>query len=222
MSSYDLLAHVYEQSIDCVMYEPYIDVLKAYKGTKTFLEVGCGTAYLSRVATRVGYQVTAVDVNDAMLDAASFYAGNEGLDIAFYKHDMRQRFKGKYGIVCMPVDVVNHMLNVHDLTQLFESAAEVLEPQGVLVFDYLHKAYMTSLMGYKEVLKLDGASYTWSVQQVSDSMCIQHTIESETDKATHQECYYEEQVLLEKAKAFVLEEKVVLKDRTILCLRKEK
>ncbi len=220
MSSYDALARIYDDAIDVSIYENYLDVLKNFKGPKTLLEIGCGTAYLSREASKLGYQTTAIDTNHSMLEVASFSAYQAGADINFYHHDMREPFEGKYGVVVMAVDVVNHLEEVRDVKRLFDHITILLEADGVVVFDFLKAAYMQRLINHQERLFVDEEAYQWSVVKI-DEDTIEHRITFQDETFSHRERFFSESMLLKAARAFKVLKRFVLEDRIILVLKKE-
>ena len=106
---------------------------------KHLLDLGCGTGTLSRHFLERGYQVTAIDQSDAMLDRAR-------LNCRGASAPGKQRFVAEDLASLAPVDppadcavslfdTLNHLPDGEALESVVSTVAASLRPGGVFVFD---------------------------------------------------------------------------------------
>ncbi|MEP6507806.1 MAG: class I SAM-dependent methyltransferase [Gemmatimonadales bacterium] len=109
-------------------------------GTKSILEIGCGTgAHAAELAFR-GYSVTGIDMSDGMLESAEARRCALTPDLQSRLHftngDARSARVGqKFGAVISLFHVMSYQTSNEDLAAAFLTAREHLEPGGVFVFD---------------------------------------------------------------------------------------
>lgn len=102
------------------------------------LDLACGTGSLSIALAQAGYQVTGIDLSEAMLTEAKRKQAENGTDLSiqWQTGDMR------YFLLDEPVDVVlchydslNHLSNETELRGAFLQVAQALKPGGLFLFD---------------------------------------------------------------------------------------
>lgn len=116
------------------------------------LDLGCGSGLLCQLLHDQGYRVTGVDRSEEMLRLARLREGPSGDTPEYLNHDIRtfRRPDTFQGCLCFG-DVLNHLLNVSDLTDLFTSLFQSLTVGGVFLAD------TTTLAAYRSDLwKADG------------------------------------------------------------------
>jgi len=97
---------------------------------ESLLEVGCGTGEHTRRLLDAGFDVTAVDKYNGMLDAARVKC-----DATFHRAALPDLgLDGEFDVIVAVRGVVNH-LPPEDLAPAFETLASHLRDGGVLVFD---------------------------------------------------------------------------------------
>lgn len=99
------------------------------------LDVACGTGKSTYQLLRLGYQVEGCDISEEMLVQAR--AKRELADVRFFWADACRRIEAdrRYDLVTCLDDAVNFVLRVDELAGLFNEAARVMLPGGVLIFD---------------------------------------------------------------------------------------
>ncbi|TPQ23473.1 class I SAM-dependent methyltransferase [Streptomyces sporangiiformans] len=140
----DLYNHALADAYDALKmaadYEIWADLLEGVlqeQGCtgRRFLDVGCGTGTSSLAMQRRGFEVTACDISEEMLEIArgKDRAGN----VRFLQADMRALPDSLAGfhLIHWLDDVANHLLGPADLGAAVRSSAGALVPGGVLVFD---------------------------------------------------------------------------------------
>lgn len=107
------------------------------------LDVGCGRGRHARALARRGYRVTGLDLSARAIAQARQRADEEGLDVRFLQHDMRE----PYSHAC-----TDGLVNLFSSFGYFEAErdhrravcamAEALVPGGWLVQDFMNAAYV--------------------------------------------------------------------------------
>ncbi|TVP94804.1 MAG: class I SAM-dependent methyltransferase [Acholeplasmatales bacterium] len=220
MSGYRHLAEVYEHLADDVLHALYKQLIHRHSKPCTVLEVGCGTAALSRDLAREGYRVSGMDVSLEMLNMAGYYAGMEQVDLTLFHHDARQPFDGQYDLVLMPVDVVNHFASFQEIETVFKHVHHVLSPQGTLIFDYLHIEYMTALIGHEETVQVGDHVVHWRVEAADIPAAHRHVVTCDGATASHISRSYIEARWASLYAPYEVLETVHLEHRNMVVLRK--
>lgn len=98
------------------------------------LDVACGTGKSTLPLVERGYDVTACDLSPSMLAQARAKAGLERGRV--FEADMRHLPEGgPFDLVTCLDDALNHLLDPKELTAAMRSAATLLAPGGLYVFD---------------------------------------------------------------------------------------
>ncbi|MBY0220985.1 class I SAM-dependent DNA methyltransferase [Sporosarcina aquimarina] len=138
-SSYQEFAHIYDELMNDIPYDAYIDLLDlASTGVvgKKVLDIGCGTGLLSAMLSKKGASVTGVDLSADMLEVASNRARSLGLDIEFIQQPMQQlEVEDTYDIAVISIDSLNYVISQTDVRETFRRIYKALGKDGVLLFD---------------------------------------------------------------------------------------
>lgn len=93
MTSYGRFAYLYDQLMEDIPYDNWLDITAIYKekyqvkGSK-LLDVACGTGELSCRFAMHGFDVTGVDLSEDMLAVAKVKSETEGFHIPFFQQNM--------------------------------------------------------------------------------------------------------------------------------------
>ncbi len=219
LNLYTLISDVYEDFLDKALFTTYLGLLKRHAQPVEALEIGCGTAKLSRMLAKRGYTMHALDDDEAMLTQASRLAYEEGLDITFLKHDILRGSPGRYALVLMPHDLLNHV-DGSGLSRLSRHVSDSVLPGGLLIFDHLREQYLKNLVGHQETFD-ETEPFVWDVLPNERGALI-HRIRRGEDTATLSAWYHSEARLIKSFPAFDVIGKAEDDIRNVVLMKKEK
>lgn len=101
------------------------------------LDLGCGTGSMSLALSRLGYDMTGVDISPDMLDVARKRAESSGIDNLLLLCQDMSAFE-LYGTVDMAVsclDTMNHLVDRKKLKKCLSLVHNYLVPDGLFLFD---------------------------------------------------------------------------------------
>lgn len=137
-SPYDVLARVYPLLCEAGTYSAWIRRLGRLAvrhglGGRRVLDVACGTGQSFLPLLRAGYEITACDQSEAMLEEAARASG-ERADL--HRLDMRELpALGAFDLVTCIDDAANHLLDEHDLIAALQGMSRNLAPGGLVLLD---------------------------------------------------------------------------------------
>lgn len=118
------------------------------------LDLGCGGGLVAAPLARMGAKVTAIDASPEAIGAASAYAQQSGLDIAFEcaTAEMLVERGAQFDLVTA-LEIVEH---VADVNAFLVAATRLVAPSGVLVLSTINrtqKARALAIVGAERILK---------------------------------------------------------------------
>ena len=222
---YDYLANFYDAFIDEDVYRNYLELMDKYTSLGTLLDIGCGTGTLSLELAMAGYDVTATDLSEEMLQIVQYRAEERDIPIKIYVYDMLDPIEERFDTVVASMDVINHLADLEDvhfgLTNIYQS----LNANGVFIFDILSADYIDALDGYSE--DDDEFHFHWECHKGENEHSIIHTVTLKLDDMNHDIHIYEEthdlSLYLDIASrvGFTLLESMSMPERTIIVLQKK-
>ena len=105
---------------------------------KTILDCACGTGLQSVGLLKAGFNVTASDLSEKMLEQALLNAKKEGYDLSTVKLDFRDlhsHFSEKFDAVLCMGNSLPHMSSEEDIRAALQSMYDVLGESGVLIVE---------------------------------------------------------------------------------------
>ena len=168
MSAYSGFAYAYDFLMKDVDYDLWADNIdKIYKELnikpKNILELGCGTGNITTRLYRKGYNMIGSDLSEDMLMIAQEKAYEANLMINFILQDMRDiNYRQKVDSVISICDGLNYITSDDDLLKVFKSVHNVLEEDGIFLFDISSYYKLKHILGTNTFAEShDGASYIW-------------------------------------------------------------
>jgi SAM-dependent methyltransferase len=103
-------------------------------GSKSVLDVACGTGNILLELKRYRYQLSGCDSSYPMILQASYKRELNGIPL--WQSDMSTlRLRRKVDVVLCLYDSINYIMNRNEILNFFESAHRFLTPNGILIFD---------------------------------------------------------------------------------------
>ena len=220
MSGYRHLSAVYEHLADDLLHALYKQLILRHTKLCKVLELGCGTATLSRDLAREGYQVSGMDVSLEMLHMAAYYAGVEQVELTLLHHDAREPFLGLFELILMPVDVVNHFDSFAEVQTVFKHVDHALAAGGIIIFDYLDTEYMASLIGHDETVQVNEHTVHWRVEAIDIPFAHRHVVTVDGETTSHISRSYPPEQWVTLWTQYEVLETLDLEHRHIVVLRK--
>lgn len=104
----------------------------------SLLELGCGTGKHAEYLARLGYCIHGVDMSTTMIESARSRIPTELKNqLSFEVGDIRSvRVNCKFDAVISLFHVASYQTGNHDISAMFATAAEHLNPGGLFIFDF--------------------------------------------------------------------------------------
>lgn len=107
--------------------------------SKRILDLGCGTGRHDIIFAENGYDVTGVEMAEAMIEKANYNLSKKKshLNVEFVKSDIRNmRLSGKYDVIISLFHVISYQTTNRDLRMAFTTVKEHLKEDGIFIFDF--------------------------------------------------------------------------------------
>lgn len=140
MSAYDEFAFLYDELMNQVPYEEWVQFITDEfsankKGIRLVCELGCGTGNITLPLARRGYEMIGIDLSENMLMIAREKAYEEQLNVLYLQQDMREfELYGTVDAIIAVCDSFNY-INLEGLKSVFKWVANYLESGGLFIFD---------------------------------------------------------------------------------------
>lgn len=103
---------------------------------KKIINLGCGTGRHDAELSKIGYNCTGIDLSSSMIAIAKENAQKEGVSIDFDIADIRDyKSNEKYDAVISLFHVMSYQNTNQDIISAFKTARNLLEKDGIFVFD---------------------------------------------------------------------------------------
>jgi 2-polyprenyl-6-hydroxyphenyl methylase/3-demethylubiquinone-9 3-methyltransferase len=123
---------------------------------KQVIDVGCGGGILSESLTKLGANVTGIDMGTEPLNIAKLHALETGLSIHYQKITAEEKViecQGNFDIVtCM--EMLEH---VPDPASIIQACSSLVKPGGLVFFSTLNKnikSYLLAILAAEKIFKL--------------------------------------------------------------------
>jgi SAM-dependent methyltransferase len=125
---------MYQGLIDYAEEYSYYEALLTQYHCQSVLEIGCGTGQLGSRFLDAGFQYQGLDISAEMLAFA-----RENIPTALlHQQDMRNiQLPDRFDAAIITARSIAYLLHNEDLIQAFQSIKKILNPGGLLIFDYI-------------------------------------------------------------------------------------
>jgi len=175
--AYETFAFVYDEVMDTGLYKRWLEFSLRHLGErKQVLELACGTGALAVEFAKDGFDVTALDLSEEMLMIASGRAQEAEVDIQFVEGDMLDLSDvGTYQAITCFSDSICYMQNEMDVQQVFDGVYQILEDEGVFIFD-VHSTYQIDEVfpSYSYHYQTEEFAFLWDSYQGQTPHSIEH------------------------------------------------
>jgi SAM-dependent methyltransferase len=136
----DEIDHIYRDGrhYDCLFGEPHMPFWLGIVGTygAPILELGCGTGKITIPIAEAGYEISGIDLSEAMLEYARTKAVNRSLPVNFQLGDMADfTFAQRFKTIILPSNNLAHLMDYREAERCFSRVCEHLEDDGAFVID---------------------------------------------------------------------------------------
>lgn len=168
MEAYTGFARVYDIFMDNIPYEDWaaylVSLLREY-GIEDglVLELGCGTGNMTRILSKYGYDMIALDNSEEMLMIARDKEVNEPLNILYLLQDMRSfELYGTVRAIVSICDSMNYVTDPEDMLTVFKLVNNYLDPGGIFIFDMNTVHEYADVMGERTIAEnREDCSFIW-------------------------------------------------------------
>ncbi len=157
--AYGTFAYAYDQALGerffRAMRRLLTRVLARYPANeRTHLDLACGTALAVEFFSKRGYRSLGVDLSLPMLQIGRRRAAH------LIAADMRALpFLSKFARITCLYDSLNHLKSGKDLAAVFRAAADVLNDDGLFLFDVNHPDIYPAIWGNEAPFIADGSDF---------------------------------------------------------------
>ncbi|AFH49795.1 SAM-dependent methyltransferase [Ignavibacterium album JCM 16511] len=118
----------------------------------SILDLACGSGRHSILLSKLGFNVTGVDLSERLLTEAKNSAEKENLKIEFIQSDIREfSSEKKFDLIVNLFTSFGYFETDKENFLLFQKAYSLLNPNGYFVLDYFNKNHLEkNLIGYSE------------------------------------------------------------------------
>ncbi len=136
--SYSYLAEIYDDYMQHVDYPKWADfILDAYKkytgkSPDKILELACGTGNIACELVKLGYNVTAEDLNEQMLKIANSKPNAPQLRLA---NMLDASDENIFDLALLIFDSLNYLQSTEEISRLLTTVHSRVTPNGIFIFD---------------------------------------------------------------------------------------
>jgi SAM-dependent methyltransferase len=121
------------------------------------LDLACGKGRHSIYVNSLGYTTTGVDLSPDSIKKAKF---SETKNLDFFVHDMREVIADRrFDVVLNLFTSFGYFTTLKENEQVFNAVHEYLNPDGVLVIDFLNLSKVSEEMKSHEVKQVEGIDF---------------------------------------------------------------
>ena len=150
----------------------FIENLLSAHGTKTILDMTCGTGSQVFYLAKRGYQVIGADFSPALIEQARKKSLAEGMNLTFIDGDMRTLRAGQFDAVITIFNAIGH-LTQSDFEISLNNIRSNLKDGGIYIFDIFNLQAITDDMI---------CSFNMDIENVVNGVRIRNTQYSEIDR----------------------------------------
>ena len=168
MDSYSAFATVYDELMDNIPYDEWVNYLHSLlqtRGVKKGLvaELGCGTGNVTERMASLGYDMIGIDNSVEMLELARQKQAESGSKSLYLAQDMREfELFGTVDAIISICDSINYITEPKELLEVFRLVNNYLETDGIFVFDFHTRHYYRDVVANATIAEdREDISFIW-------------------------------------------------------------
>lgn len=176
--NYGRFAAVYDDLMEDIPYEQYVEWIAETMRSGSVLDLACGTGVLAELMAELGYDVTASDLSADMLTVAQKRFKEAGQDIPVLQLSM-DNLEGLEGFdaVTIAIDSLNYLAEEEQVMKTFKEVYAALKPGGYFFFD-VHSVFKVDVIFMQSPFVYDGEdlAYIWHTEPGSNPHSVIHDL----------------------------------------------
>lgn len=179
MSNYGRFAEVYDQLMQDVPYDEYVQWIVKNAPVAQFpklLDIGCGTGVMLEKLIKEGYEVAGLDLSEEMLMMANARLNSDGQQAMLVCQSMDE-LDGfvDLDIISIPIDSINYLPEFDQVQQTINRVYDALKSGGHLFFDIHSLFKMDEIFPEGPFTYDDGEiTYLWNTEEGEEPHSIHH------------------------------------------------
>lgn len=161
---YDTLASYYDALVkDEEATLSWVHWIESFQKPCSMLELACGSAEITQVLSHHGFQMTALDLSQGMIDQAK--RKDKEQKIQFLCQDMRDlsNLPSFESVACL-CDSFNYILEKEEIVSFFKEVHDHLQPEGIFFFDTHSLDRLDEFSEeFNETGHIEDVDYQWSI-----------------------------------------------------------
>ncbi len=202
-NAYKKFAYYYDEIMQEMNYDLWVEFVEPYlKKDDKILDLACGTGTFATMLKLNGYDVSASDLSEEIIEIANEKRKINRLDINFYVADMTDfKVDEKLDVITCFFDSINFLKDQNEIKKLFNCVNRSLKTGGYFIFDIfslemLSEYSKNELNEDYETFKID-----WKTNKLNSTTLKHDIVITEGDdiiKESYYEYYYNFKDLLDK------------------------
>lgn len=200
MNSYKTFSYYYDEIMEVIEYDLWVDFVKAYlKDNSNILDLACGSGTFAHAINNLGYKISGLDLSEDMIRVAKEKNKINHSEIDFQIQDMCSfNYEKKFDVITCFFDSVN-FLTKENIKKLFDSVFDNLKEKGYFIFDIFTYNKMRHFHNTTIKDTLSVGKYKWKMKVKSNVINHKITIIDNKEKVVEKyyEYYYDYEELLD-------------------------
>ena len=191
-NAYKKFAYYYDEIMQEMNYDLWVEFVEPYlKKDDKILDLACGTGTFATMLKLKGYDVSASDLSEEIIEIANEKRKINRLDINFYVADMTNfRVDEKQDVITCFFDSVNFLKDKNEVKKLFNSVYSALKENGYFIFDIFSKEMLKEYTENELNKNYETFKIHWKTSLIKPDT-LKHNIEITEDDEVIKESYYE-------------------------------
>ena len=191
-NAYKKFAYYYDEIMQEMNYDLWVEFVEPYlKKDDKILDLACGTGTFATMLKLKGYDVSASDLSEEIIEIANEKRKINRLDINFYVADMTNfRVDEKQDVITCFFDSVNFLKDKNEIKKLFNCVYSSLKENGYFIFDIFSKEMLKEYTENELNEDYETFKIHWKTSLIKPDT-LKHNIEITEDDESIKESYYE-------------------------------